>query len=118
LKDAVLTHCGKKWGAIAALVPGRTKAQCYGRWRDILNPGIALEAGRTGKWAEHEVTKLKDAVLTHGDKNWKGIAALVPGRTKKQCCKKWGDIKLIVAQFGRNHRLKKVPACGQDPHSP
>jgi hypothetical protein len=92
LKDAVLTHGGKKWGAIVALVPGRTKAQCYGRWRDILNPGIALEAGRTGKWLEDEVTKLKDAVLTHGSKNWKKIAALVPGRTNIQCRKKWSGV--------------------------
>jgi hypothetical protein len=33
LKDAVLAHDGKNWGAIAELVPGRTKVQCRNRWR-------------------------------------------------------------------------------------
>jgi hypothetical protein len=43
--------------------------------------GIALTAGRTGKWAEDEYIGLKDAVQTHGDKDWAAITALVPGRT-------------------------------------
>jgi hypothetical protein len=38
---------------------------------------------RTGKWAEDEDIKLKDAVETHGGNNWGAIAALVPGRTKR-----------------------------------
>jgi hypothetical protein len=37
---------------------------------------------RKGKWAADEDSKLKDAVQTHGGKNWKTIAALVLGRTK------------------------------------
>jgi hypothetical protein len=28
LKDSLQMHGGKKWGAIIALVPGRTKKQC------------------------------------------------------------------------------------------
>jgi hypothetical protein len=32
---------------------------------------------------------LKDAVQTHGGKNWVAIVALVPGRTKKTCCNRW-----------------------------
>jgi hypothetical protein len=47
-----------------------------------LNPSIALTAGRGDKWLEDEVITLKDAVQTHGGKNWGLIAALVPGRTK------------------------------------
>jgi hypothetical protein len=31
LKNAVQTHGCKDWGAVAALVPGRTKKQCYNR---------------------------------------------------------------------------------------
>jgi hypothetical protein len=48
LKDAVTMHGGKKWDAIATLVPGRAKKQCRDRWHDHLNPSIALTAGRTG----------------------------------------------------------------------
>jgi hypothetical protein len=89
LEDAVQTHGGKNWDAIAALVPGRTKGQCYDRWKDALNPSIYRAIGRTGKWAEDEDIKLKDAVQTHGGQNWGAIAMLVPDRTKSQCQGRW-----------------------------
>jgi hypothetical protein len=76
LKNAVQRHGGKDWDAITASVPGRTKQQCHNRWRDALNPSIALTAARKGKWTEDEDSKLKDAVQTHGDKNRCAIAAL------------------------------------------
>jgi hypothetical protein len=49
LKEAVQTHGGKNWIAIAAWVPGRTKAQCYNRWRDVLDSSINLASGRKDK---------------------------------------------------------------------
>jgi hypothetical protein len=89
LKDAYTTHGGKNWAAIAAVVPGRTKCQCRRRWHEALDPSIDLATGRTGKWSEDEDIKLKDAVQTHGAKNWGAIAVLVPGRTKHQCRNRW-----------------------------
>jgi hypothetical protein len=93
LKNAVQTHSGKDWAAIAALVPGRTRIQCHYRWHSALDPSIDQMTGRgdAGKWKEDEDTKLKDAVQTHGGKNWVAIAALVPGRTKIQCRNRWHD---------------------------
>jgi myb proto-oncogene protein len=94
LKDAIQEHGDKNWGAIAALVQTRTGKQCSSRWHDVLNPASIDGANaRTGKWTEDEDSKLKDAVVTHGDKTWKKVAALVPGRTKKQCCNRWRDMK-------------------------
>jgi general stress protein YciG len=92
LRDAVQRHGGKEWGAISALVPGRTKRQCSSRWHDVLNPGISGASGRTGRWTAVEDSKLKDAVQTYGGKNWEAIAALVPGRTKRQCLSRWHDV--------------------------
>jgi hypothetical protein len=60
----------KDWAAVAALVPSRN---------------ITRAAGRVGKWTEGEDIKLKDAVRTHGGKNWGKIAALVLNRTETQC---------------------------------
>jgi myb proto-oncogene protein len=94
LKDAVQTHRGKNRGAIAALVSGRTEKQCNMRWRYALDSSIDRANERMGKWAEDEDTKLKDAVLSNGNKNWKEIAALVPGRTIRQCCNRWRDMKI------------------------
>jgi hypothetical protein len=77
------------WVAIAALVPDRTKVQCLGRWKNALNACSDETTGCTGAWTEDEDNKLKDALPIHGGKDWVAIAALVPGRTKKQCTSRW-----------------------------
>jgi ribosome recycling factor len=107
VKDAVQTHGDKNWDAIAALVPGRTTSQCRDRWKDALNPSIALTAGRTGKWEED--SKLKDAVQTHGDKMWVAVAALIPGRTRKQCFYKWKNVlkQSIDRENGRSSKWEE-----------
>jgi hypothetical protein len=89
LKDAALAHGGKNWEAISALVPDRTKVQCRNRWLNALDPNISRTTVRAGQWTVDEDKMLKDAVPTHGSRNWEAIAALVPGRTKVQCCKRW-----------------------------
>jgi hypothetical protein len=89
LKNAVQIHGGRNWGAIAALVPGRTKMQCYNKWRDVLDPPIERARRRMDKWTAVEDMKLKDAVQIHGGNNWGAIAVLVPGRTEKQCYNRW-----------------------------
>jgi myb proto-oncogene protein len=89
LKDAVQIHGGKNWGAISALVPGRKTMQCNYRWQTTLDPSIDRANESTGKWTEPEDSNLKDAVRTHGGKNWGAIAALVPGRLEKQCGSRW-----------------------------
>jgi hypothetical protein len=106
LKGAVETRGSKDWDALAALVPGRTKTQCYNRWRDALDPSITLTAGSTAKWAADEDHKLKGAVETHGGKDWEAIAALVPGRTKMQCCNRWHDFLNPSIDRGNGRRGK------------
>jgi hypothetical protein len=91
LKVAVQTHGGKDWGAISALVPGRTEKQCYNRWHDVLHPSNGRANGSKGKWTEEQDSKLKDAVKTHGDKDWVAMSALVPGLTRAQCNNRWKD---------------------------
>jgi hypothetical protein len=95
LKNAVQAHDGKNWFAISALVPGRTKIQCWSRWKDALDPSIDRANGRTCQWVEDEDededVKLKDSVQAHGGKDWAAIAALVPGRTRPQCRSRWHD---------------------------
>jgi hypothetical protein len=89
LKDSVQTHEGKDWAAIAALVPGRSKKQCYNKWHQVLLPSSYQSNGLTGTWTEDEDIKLKDAVEKYGGKNWGAIAALVPDRTESQCYSRW-----------------------------
>jgi myb proto-oncogene protein len=91
LTDAVQTHGGKDWSAIAALVPGRGERQCCNRWHKTLDPNIDRKSGRAGYWTEDEDIKLKDGVQTHGGKNWDAIVAMVPGRTRSQCYDRWTD---------------------------
>jgi hypothetical protein len=100
LTRAVANTPKKKWGnefktdwaAISELVPGRTSKQCCKRWPAVLDPNIGLTSGRKGKWTAVEDSQLKNAVQTQGDKDWVAISLLVPGRTKKQCNKRWHDV--------------------------
>jgi hypothetical protein len=80
------------WDAVAALVPSRTSRMCRGRWQNTLDPNIDRANGRVGTWAEDEDSKLRDAVRTHGGKDWAAIVALVPGRTRNQCHSRWQDV--------------------------
>jgi hypothetical protein len=38
LKNSVQTHGDNDWAAIAKLVPGRTKQQCWDRWKKTQEP--------------------------------------------------------------------------------
>jgi hypothetical protein len=115
LKDAVQTHGNKKWVVICALVPGRTRQQCYYRWHSALDPKIVQAAGRTGKWAEDEDSKLKEAVQMHGGKNWAAISALIPGRTRTQCCSRWHDVGSIPT--ADNDDTKAYTVTGIQPNA-
>jgi hypothetical protein len=86
-EDSKLTEAveelGKDWVRVAVMVLGRTNQQCRYRWVEILDPDIK----RRG-WALEEDAKLTDAVKKLG-KDWAAAAAMVPGRTKKQCRYRW-----------------------------
>jgi myb proto-oncogene protein len=45
-------------------------------------------ANEKGKWTPEEDAKLTEAVKKHGN-NWAAIAAMVHGRTEKQCRPRW-----------------------------
>jgi hypothetical protein len=98
-----------------------TKKQCRNRWwYDVLASSIGRSTGRTGKWREDEDIKLKSAIQAHGDKHWAAIAALVPGRTQKQCSDRWRrkytDPNRSAVQGKTLGILNKAPALGRDPH--
>jgi hypothetical protein len=48
LKDAVQTHGGNAWVAIATQIPGRTRMQCYYRWQNVSDCSIKQANGRMG----------------------------------------------------------------------
>jgi hypothetical protein len=83
LTEAVKTH-GNDWVVVAAMVPGRTNNRCQQRWTNALDPSN----GKKGKWNPEEYGKLTKAVKKHG-KDWVAVAAMVPGRTSKQCHQRW-----------------------------
>jgi hypothetical protein len=74
------------------------------RWDSALDPSIGRASERKGKWTAVEYSKLKNAVQALDGKDWSAIAALVPGRTKNQCCTRWHDDALdpsIDRSYGR-----------------
>jgi hypothetical protein len=81
-----------RWKAIAALIPGRTKKQCWNRWQYALDPSTARKTERKGKWLKEEDDKLVVAVEKYKGKNWDEVAKLVPSRTKRQCMDRWHKV--------------------------
>jgi myb proto-oncogene protein len=86
LTNAVKEHGGSNWAAVAVMVPGRMDKQYRSRWAKTVDPTIE-HAG--GKWSVEEDAKLTDAVKEHSGSNLIRVAALVPGRTNKQCGQRW-----------------------------
>jgi myb proto-oncogene protein len=79
----LVTELGTDWVRVAAMVPGRTNIQCRRRWFESLDPTI-----NRGVWTVEEDAALTEGVKEHGS-NWIPVAAMIPGRTKKQCCQRW-----------------------------
>jgi hypothetical protein len=85
LTQSVKMH-GNDWVAVAQMVPGRARHQCYKRWTDALNP--SNNGKKAGTWNPEEDRKLAKAVKIHGN-DWVAVATLVPGRTNNQCHIRW-----------------------------
>lgn len=83
LRVAVAKFGGRNWKAISGHVPGRNHVQCLQRWRKVLAPGLVK-----GSWSQEEDSRLLNLVQ-QGMKNWGEAAALIPGRTAKQCRERW-----------------------------
>lgn len=82
LMDLLLSGAGNTPG-------GADSADCnlladpYGFTNDALSPR------HRGRWSSEEDNALKRAVMHHGGKNWKQIAAAFKSRTDMQCCHRW-----------------------------
>jgi hypothetical protein len=107
LQEALQLCNDKDWVAIAALVPGRTRIQCFNRWSYSLRDGIVNGgvAERKGAWTADEDGMLQEAVQLNDGKNWVAIAALVPGRIRSQCMYRWHNfLKHIIVNGGAAER--------------
>jgi hypothetical protein len=92
-EDAKLTEGVKKygssWGAVAAMVPGRTNEQCRFRWLYSMNSANDGSKGKTPRsWEPEEDANLMEGVKKHGY-HWTAVAKLVPGRKHFQCRYRW-----------------------------
>ena len=84
LRKYVLIYGEKQWRKIAEHIPGRTSIQCLHRWTKILRPGLVK-----GPWSAEEDEKLIAWVKAEGPNKWAQAAALIPGRSGKQCRERW-----------------------------
>jgi hypothetical protein len=51
-----------------------------------------VRRSKKGGWTEEEDEQLRDAVNTHGGKNWKKIAEMLQNRTSVQCLHRWQKV--------------------------
>lgn len=50
------------------------------------------DAPSTKRWTKMQDNALRESVRIHGEKNWKAIAELVPGRNHAQCLQRWRKV--------------------------
>ncbi|KAG7375755.1 hypothetical protein PHYPSEUDO_015345 [Phytophthora pseudosyringae] len=55
-------------------------------------PAEDPEAPTTKRWTKNQDASLRESVRIHGEKNWKAIAELVPGRNHAQCLQRWRKV--------------------------
>ncbi|KRZ50688.1 snRNA-activating protein complex subunit 4 [Trichinella nativa] len=68
-----------QWRSVGYFFEHRTVLQCKQRY-EYIKPG-----NKKGRWNAEEKLLLYWAVRTHGPKNWKRVAEMVPGRNALQC---------------------------------
>lgn len=61
-------------------------------YRQFLIMDNKLPAFRQGKWCPEEDEQLAKAVQVTGEKQWRKVAQLVPGRSSVQCMHRWSKI--------------------------
>ncbi|GLE05545.1 hypothetical protein PINS_up014568 [Pythium insidiosum] len=59
---------------------------------DSQEPAEDPEAPSTKRWTKLQDNALRESVRIHGEKNWKAIAELVPGRNHAQCLQRWRKV--------------------------
>ncbi|CAH0520365.1 unnamed protein product [Peronospora belbahrii] len=59
---------------------------------DNSGPVEDLDAPTTKRWTKGQDAALRESVRIHGEKNWKAIAELVPGRNHAQCLQRWRKV--------------------------
>jgi hypothetical protein len=100
---------------------GSNEYPVLSRWCSALDPNFNGANRRWGKWTQDEVIKLKEAVQTYGGKDWVAIAALVPGRTNRQCCDRWTmcvDSNSSTGREEEHHTHNIAPTLGWIAPSP
>ncbi|XP_058709772.1 snRNA-activating protein complex subunit 4 isoform X1 [Poecile atricapillus] len=99
LMAAVKKYGEKDWYKIRTEVPGRSDAQCRGRYLKALHWDV-----KKGRWSLEEEEKLIELVQKHGLGHWSKIASELPHRTSSQCLSKW---KIIIGSKRKRSRGTK-----------
>jgi myb proto-oncogene protein len=60
--------------------------------KDEIADGEDPDAPTTKRWTKNQDAALRESVRIHGEKNWKAIAELVPGRNHAQCLQRWRKV--------------------------
>ena len=110
LKDVPATmEAGERWKKIAELVPGKSKKECVARFK-ALKAALAgvggqqqqqqQQQGADGEWTDSQQEALQSGLKEHpqggilsGEERWTAIAAMVPGKTARQCAERYRELR-------------------------
>lgn len=89
LRSIVISDREKNWERVASNLgsPDKDAEACRERWQYL----IVSEGARKirGRWTAEEDDNLASLVHEYGTRNWRIVAAALPGRLPKQCRERW-----------------------------
>ncbi|CAK8992774.1 Transcription factor MYB3R-2 (Myb-related protein MYB3R-2) (OsMYB3R-2) [Durusdinium trenchii] len=71
---------------------GSGKSTSTSKSSNLTKAGNVKKCRHGERWTEEQDEALKQAVQIHDEKNWKKVAALVPGRNHVQCLQRWRKV--------------------------
>jgi len=82
LRDLAEEH-SENWNMIADMMGLRSATECETRWN------AANSQDKKGTWTTEEDKRLQQLIPLQPRKSWAEVAALIPGRSSKQCRERW-----------------------------
>ena len=84
LTKIMLSDEHPNYSKLSEQFPGKTGQQIAERWDKVLNPELVK-----GSWTREEDEIIVKFVKENGNKNWRKLCELLPGRIGKQCRERW-----------------------------
>mmetsp|Transcript_32209 Transcript_32209/g.59963 ORF Transcript_32209/g.59963 Transcript_32209/m.59963 type:complete len:276 (-) Transcript_32209:1050-1877(-) len=112
------TDSGLLSASLDSIAKDSIKSSLFSPTSSVSTPTFTPNGSKSsrGKWTADEDEVLREAVLTHGGRNWKKISEFLHGRTDVQCLHRWQKVLrpgLVKGPWTKEEDDKVVELVGE-----